>query len=184
MPDDDNFAELIRRIRSGDAKAALQLIERYAPAIRREARFRLGPSLRPVLDSMDICQSVLGSFFVRMIAGQFELDSPGRLMILLIKMTRNKVNEQARKRREGNLGEYEPSSPNEDPANLVMHKDFLNQFCVRLSEKERVLWERRRQDHSWDEIAAEIGGSSQSLRQQYCRAVKRVAQQLGLEEVL
>ncbi len=42
MPEDDDFAELIRRIRRGDAQAAQELIRSYEPAIRREARLRLG----------------------------------------------------------------------------------------------------------------------------------------------
>src|SRR5262245_39620193 len=104
MPDGDDFAALVRRGPAGEVHAVRELIRRDEPAIRREARLRLGPSLRPVLDSMDVCQSVLGSFFIRAVAGQYELDSPGRLMQLLIEMTRNKVREQARKRRESRLG--------------------------------------------------------------------------------
>jgi RNA polymerase sigma-70 factor (ECF subfamily) len=39
---------------------------------------------------MDICQSVLASFFVRAAVGQFELDRPEPLVGLLIGMARNK----------------------------------------------------------------------------------------------
>src|SRR5271165_228884 len=101
MPEDEDFAELIRRIRTGDAQAAQELIRKYEPAIRREARLRLGPALRPLFDSMDLCQSVLGSFFVRIAAGHYEVESPAGLMKLLIVMTRNKVREKARRKYEG-----------------------------------------------------------------------------------
>ena len=109
MADDDSFAGIIRRIRTGDAEAARELIQRYEPAIRREARLRLGPSLRPVFDSMDLCQSVLGSFFARAVAGEYDLGSPGGVMRLLVKMTHNKVREKARRRREDRLGEIDPA---------------------------------------------------------------------------
>lgn len=181
MPEGDRFADLIRRIREGDPSAAEELITHYEPAIRREARLRLGPSLRPLLDSMDVCQSVLGSFFARAYAGQYELESPGRLMRLLIEMTRNKVREKARRRRESSLGEHDPSSADPDPGCSVMNRELIEEFRSRLSEKELALWERRRQELPWAQIATEVGGTSDSLRQQYSRAINRVARELGLE---
>ena len=182
MSQGDDFDELIRRIRRGDALAARELIQRYEPAIRREARLRLGPSLRPTFDSMDLCQSVLGSFFVRVAAGQFELESPGRVMRLLIAMTRNKVRAKARKRREGGLGTTEPIACDPDPGDRILNQDLVEQFRRRLSGEERVLWERRSQDVPWQAIATELGATAESLRKQYSRAIHRVAQELGLEE--
>src|SRR5947209_8414588 len=114
MPEDDEFPELVRRIRTGNTQAVHELIRKYEPAIRREARLRLGPTLRPVFDSMDLCQSVFGSFLVRVAAGQYELSSPAGLMKLLIAMTRNKVYEKARKKRETGLGATEPVAGGED----------------------------------------------------------------------
>ena len=65
MPPDDDFVELIRRVRAGDEQASALLVHRYEPAIRIAVRARLtDPKLRRVLDSMDICQSVLGNFFI------------------------------------------------------------------------------------------------------------------------
>jgi RNA polymerase sigma-70 factor (ECF subfamily) len=183
MPEGDDFTELIRRIRAGDALAARELIRRYEPAIRREARLRLGPSLRPLFDSMDLCQSVLGSFFVRVVAGQYELESPRRLMRLLIEMTRNKVREKARKRYEGGLGASEPVAADPDPVDQILNKDFVDEFRRRLSAAELVLWDRRCQDLPWHAIASELGATPESLRQQYSRAVHRVARELGVEEV-
>ena len=182
MLEDDDFAELIRRIRRGDAQAAQELIRKYEPAIRREARLRLGPSLRPLFDSMDLCQSVLGSFFVRIAAGHYELDSPARLMKLLVVMTRNKVREKARRRHEGGLGASEPLAAGEDHANRILNQDFLSEFRRRLSDDERRLWDRRRNDASWQHIASELGATPESVRQQYSRAIHRVARELGLEE--
>ena len=47
-----------------------------APSAFRLADARLGN----LLDSMDICQSVLTSFFVRAAAGQYDLETPEQLL--------------------------------------------------------------------------------------------------------
>ena len=41
MAESSEFTEFIRRIRPGDDQAARELVERYEPVIRREARVRL-----------------------------------------------------------------------------------------------------------------------------------------------
>lgn len=65
MLETTSFGELIERVRLGEADAAVELVRTYEPAIRRTLRVRLVDArLRSTLDSMDICQSVLGSFFV------------------------------------------------------------------------------------------------------------------------
>ena len=65
MPDDPAFADFIRRIRAGDQEAAADLVRQYEPTVRRVVRFRLVDArLGAAFDSMDICQSVLGNFFL------------------------------------------------------------------------------------------------------------------------
>ena len=53
-----------------------------------------------------------------------------------------------------------------------------------LSEDERRMWDRRRRGDSWELVASAIGGTPVALRQQYARAVRRVSEQLGLDDVL
>src|SRR6516165_11896224 len=95
----DEYSEFIRRIRQGNELAAEELVRRYEAEIRLEVRgwLRLrNPALRRVFDSMDICQSVLASFFARAAVGEFDLDDPTQLIRLLVGMARKKVAEQAR----------------------------------------------------------------------------------------
>jgi hypothetical protein len=73
------------------------LVRQFEPVIRRELRFRASRE-RLRLDSMDICQSVLVNFFVRVATGQYDLKEPNDLVKLLLVMTRNKVTEKARNR--------------------------------------------------------------------------------------
>src|SRR5215813_3804557 len=97
------FADFVGLIRAGDEQAAADLVRRYEPIIRVVVRTRLGDRrLRRILDSMDICQSVLASFFVRAAAGQYDLEQPERLVGLLVTLARNKVALQARRQRAGN----------------------------------------------------------------------------------
>src|SRR4051794_19043507 len=98
MPENELFADLVRRVRAGQQDAASELVRRYEPAIRRVVRVHLrDPRLRRVLDSMDVCQSVLATFFVRAKLGQYDLETPDDLLRLLATIARNKVTNEANK---------------------------------------------------------------------------------------
>src|SRR3954469_18683176 len=97
MRDTSVFADLLERVRGADSDAATELVRKYESAIRVAVRTRLSdPALRRQFDSMDVCQSVLGSFFFRMAAGQYDLRDPAQLVTLLTKMARNKLAMRAR----------------------------------------------------------------------------------------
>jgi hypothetical protein len=84
MGDNVQFNELLQRVRDGDAVAADELVRNYESAIRVAVRIRLSdPALRQQFDSMDVCQSVLKSFFLRTAAGQYDLRDPAQLVALL-----------------------------------------------------------------------------------------------------
>ena len=90
MPTD--WKELIARVRSGDSRAAEEIVHKYERVIRLEVRRQLrDPGLRRVFDSMDVCQSVMASFFVRSAAGEHDLEQPEQLVRLLVVMTRHKL---------------------------------------------------------------------------------------------
>ena len=194
MTEQPGIAELIGRIRSGDGRAAAELVERYEPAIRREVRLRMeDPGLRRVFDSMDVCQSVLASFFVRAAAGQFDLQEPGQLVRLLVTMARNKVASAAR-RQHRQRRDSRRVAPGGDrrwgvsrtrvraPASSSPEKSYCSAFRQGLSEGERRLAELRAEGLTWEEIAARLGGTPQARRVQLSRAVDRVARQLGLDD--
>ena len=194
MPDHTAFADFIRRIRAGDAQAATELVQQYEPVIRLEVKLRLSdPRLRRLFDSMDICQSVLASFFVRAALGHYDLEEPGQLVKLLVGLARNKlafhVRHERRQRRDHRrleaVGEkqLEAAGACPSPSQQIAARELLQAFRGRLSAEERVLADRRAQGHAWAEIAAEMGGTPQARRKQLARAVERAAQQLGLDEV-
>lgn len=193
MPEGAPFADLIRRIRDRDEEAARELVRRYENAIRRVVRIHLRDTrLRRVLDSMDICQSVLASFFVRTALGQYEVDTPGQLLNLLTTITRNKLTNQANHlraqrrdiRRESALGEQSASILDQasDPSDQVAAREILEKVRDRLNESERYLAEQRSLGRSWKELADELGGTDVALRKKLTRALDRVMTELGLSE--
>src|SRR6266852_849929 len=186
----NRFGDLICRVRAGDEAAATELVQLYEPYIRRAVRVRLVDSrLRRLIDSMDICQSVLASFFVRAALGQYEINTPDELLKLLVTMARNKLNnvvakEQAERRdyrRNQKAGDYVQAAE-ETPSNLVSARELLEKFREGLSAEERSLADLRAEGHKWTEIAAQVGGTPEALRKKLARAIDRVGQQLGLEE--
>jgi RNA polymerase sigma factor (sigma-70 family) len=193
MFDAPTFDELIRRVRAGDQDAATALVKSYESAIRRAVRFRLADSeLGTLLDSMDICQSVMASFFIRAASGQYELRSPGQLVKLLTAMARNKLNSQARRqhaqrrdsRRVASAGQYEGQfvDGRESPSMAVAAKDLLGEVHRRLSPEDRRILDLRNQGYEWAAVAAELGGSAEALRRKLSRALDRVTEQLGLDD--
>jgi RNA polymerase sigma-70 factor (ECF subfamily) len=193
MADETEFTDLVRRLRAGDQLAAEQLVRQYEPLIRREVRFQLQDRrLCRVFDSMDFCQSVLASFFVRAATGQYDLEQPKDLVGLLVTMARNKVAMQARKqyrqRRDARRTAATDSAlggvahPDPTPSQQVAHRDLLDRVRAHLSEEELQLAELRRQGLSWAQIAEQMGGQAQARRMQLARAVERVVKELGLEE--
>jgi RNA polymerase sigma-70 factor (ECF subfamily) len=190
------YADFIRRIRLGDERAAEELIRRYEPEVRLEIRTLLrmrDPRLRRVFDSMDICQSVMVSFFLRAAVGDFDLDEPTQLIRLLVGMARNRLAERVRfhqrqrrdVRRSGGDGaeEWAIPSESESPSEVIARRELLAKFRGCLSDEERKVADLRSQGHDWAAVARELGGTPDGRRKQFARAIARVGQELGLDPV-
>jgi RNA polymerase sigma-70 factor (ECF subfamily) len=190
----NEYAEFIHRVRAGDEQAAADLVRRYEREIRTEVRVWLrmrDARLRRVFDSMDICQSVLASFFVRAAVGDFDLDEPRRLIALLVGMARNKLSEQVkhhhRQRRDVRrtagveAAEVVAAARQETPSQVAAHCELLQKFRAALSEEERHLADLRAAGRDWVAIAAELGGTPEGRRKQLSRAIERVGSELGLD---
>jgi RNA polymerase sigma-70 factor (ECF subfamily) len=194
MSDEELFRDFMRRIRAGDEQAAAELVRRYEPLIRRKIRINLeGQRLGRLLDSMDVCQSVLASFFVRAAAGQFDLENPQQLIKLLVTMARNKLataaTRQQRQRRDNRRVEpgggdelAQVATPGASPSRIVAGKDLLERVRRSLDPEERQIADLRGQGYAWAEVAAQMGGTAEARRKQLTRALERVTAELGLDE--
>jgi DNA-directed RNA polymerase specialized sigma24 family protein len=149
--------------------------------------------LRRTLDSMDICQSVLASFFVRTAIGEYDLQEPQQLIRLLVTMTRHKVasaaRQQYRRKRDSRRLQSGDSQAlagiaKEEltPSGIVVGRELLQRARSLFRGEESQIAELRGQGQSWDEIAEQLGGTAQARRVQFARAVARVSEELGLAE--
>lgn len=193
MSSQSSFRDLLERVRSGDEWAATQLVRQYEPAIRRAIRLQLtDPLLGRLLDSIDICQSVLGNFFVRMAAGQFDLATPGHLLKLLTTMARNKLYDHLRRHEAERREQPSPAEegipieaiidPTPSPSQVIANKDLLEEVHRRLTTEERYLVEQRSLGRSWNDLGVELQAAGDSLRMKLTRALDRISRELGLGE--
>ena len=190
-PEADTFRHLIEQVRAGDDQAAADLVQRYEPMIRRAARVRLTDRhLGRVLDSMDICQSVLASFFVRAALGHYDLSSPEQLLKLLATMARNKLanqaNAQRAARRDVRRVEFGAdhgaiAGPDLSPSRHLGARELLEAARTRFTADELRIIDFRQEGAEWTDVAAVLGGTPEALRKKHARAVARVAHEIGLD---
>src|SRR6516165_8023282 len=171
--DDKSFFGFMKRVRTGDEQAAAELVRQYESEIRREVRLRLRDSrLRRDFDSVDVCQSVLASFFIRAALGQYELEEPQQLVKLLVAMTRNKLIGKVRKMQSQTRDHRRIDGDGPDklrsvakgptPSELVIGSELLQEFRKRMTREEWLLADRRSQGLPWEKIASELGGTAES----------------------
>ena len=186
-----SFNSLMFRLRSGDSDAATELVHQYEPEVRRFVRFRLfSSSLRRIIDSMDISQSVLARFFVQLEAGEINITSHEQLRSLLMVMTRNHLfdvarRQQAQKRdvRKIVTDEFEMVADSGDtPSKQIADAEILDLMQARLSDDERHLVQERLDGKPWEEIATELKSTAEAVRKQMTRAIDRAAKELGVIE--
>jgi RNA polymerase sigma-70 factor (ECF subfamily) len=191
MPDNNAFIDLLTRVRAGDEEAAAEVVRQYEKEIRREVRLRLKDlRLRRLFDSMDICQSVLASFFGCMVEGKYEMERPEELLKLLVGMTRNKLAFQVRKQRTqrrdhrwlANVDMNALVAAGTTPSQEVEGEELLQRIRERLTGEERRLADLRAEGWDWVQIAGQLGSTPDGRRMQYHRTVQRIAQELRRED--
>ena len=100
----------------------------------------------------------------------------------------HQVRKQRRRRRDYRRNEPldrddRAAARDRSPSQQVAAEELLREFRRRLSAEERELADRRSQGLGWAEIATELGGTPEGRRKQLARAVERVSQELGLDEM-
>jgi RNA polymerase sigma factor (sigma-70 family) len=171
------FEELLARARAGDEAALLDLARRYEPEVRAVARVRLGPALRPYLDTFDLVQSVHRSLLRGLRNNKFEFTEPGQLVALALTMVRHKVAHQWRKAkrqvRTGDPADSTASLPDlllgmaddtPGPGAAVDARDAVDKLLSGLDDLDRRLLELSAQGYRTTEIAKDLGKDPDVLR--------------------
>jgi DNA-directed RNA polymerase specialized sigma24 family protein len=191
--DSFRFALKLHAIRNGDRAAIEQFVATYEPFIRRTIRIRLARSaLRQAADSVDVCNSVLGSFLIRLSAGEYELANEESLRKLLYAIANNKFLELQRHELATKRDRRSTYSLNDHgelvderqtkPDRILSQLELLASFQSKLNADEQLLYQLRKQGVAWSEIAQKTGEDAIVLRKRLSRAIKRVSRELGLED--
>lgn len=189
---DTDFSHMIRQVRAGDAEAAANLVQSYESELRIIARAKLNdPQLRRLVDSMDICQSILGNFFIRASAGQFDIESPEQLRQLLATMVRNKVTDHARRQKAGRrdmgrvvehpIDSLANSAFDDTPSQIAEAKELAAEARNRMTSDELEIVDRRMNGLNWEQIALERATSPEAVRKTMKGAMDRVAKSFNLD---
>lgn len=191
---DPDFQQWIVRVRSGDAEAAQELVRRYEKSVRIAIRFKLtSPSMRRQFDSMDVCQSVLASFFCRVAIGEYDLQTPEQLVGLLVRMAENKLKMKYRhhKQQKRDLSRIEADvmdqtavrAPVPGPEQQTQAREILDRLYAHLTPDEHAVAALRSLGMTWPEVARSLDQTEQAVRMRLTRALDRLSEKLGLDEL-
>lgn len=189
MLNEAEFQELLEKVRAGDEEAATILVDCFEPLLHRQARLHLtDPLLREVVDSLDICQSVMRNFFARVTEGEFHLEHPNQLIRLLAVMAKNKVINHARsgwRRQKSGTNNLDSQSLDQlsyldfEPSRHAAARELIRLAEQSLSEEEQKVVELRFAGWTWTEIAEQMGGKPDTIRRRHARVIERLSRRLG-----
>jgi RNA polymerase sigma factor (sigma-70 family) len=185
------FPEWIGTIRERDPLASAQLVEIFTPILRRVIRARLiHRRVSCLVDPMDVCQNVFGSFFARIASCWPLVESMDQLTALMVTMARNRLRDELRRhsavRRDhrrlgfdrGVIQLHQLEARNPSPSQVVDYLELRASVLSHLTHDEWSLLEDRLAGRSWASIADERGNPVTSLRKRLNRAVLRIRQRL------
>jgi len=190
---DDDFLNLLARVRGGDDSAAGELIERYEKAVLRSVRSRLGRSMRGAMDSMDVMQSVHRSLLIGVRNARFQFASPQQLIGLAVVMVQRKVARHWRKLKRfpttgGEHARQVPATHLEGiasdefaPSEMASVSDLLERYLAQLDELDRKLVRLKLDGHSSVEAAAILGREPAFVRMRWSR-LRQMLRERGFSE--
>jgi DNA-directed RNA polymerase specialized sigma24 family protein len=183
-----SFSQWLSNIRRGDPSASSQLVELYTPVLRRVIRARLiHRRTGCLIDPLDVCQIVFGSFFARVADSWPRVESMDQLTALMIAMARNSVRDELRRhtaiRRDhrrrvasdrSRLQLHQLEARGLSPCEVIDYLELRDLVLRHLTFDEWSLLEDRLSGRSWESIAVERGNPAVVLRKKLNRAVQRV----------
>jgi RNA polymerase sigma-70 factor (ECF subfamily) len=186
-----------RRLQGADEEALAALVREYEPEIRRAATVRLGPLLRPHLDSVDLVQSVYITLLKGLRDDKFHIAGPHELVALSAEIIRRKVSQvwKRMKRRtelNNNLGGVHEDAEHRvvghenlpDPIADAELRDGVQRIMNEVDAADRKLLELRMQGFSTAEAARTLGADPDVLRVRLSRLRKKLTDKGMLAEWL
>lgn len=197
MTDTTDFDLLLTAARSGDETAMQRLIQQYEPELRIVARNRLGPALRPHLDTIDLVQSVHRSLMIGLRGAKFDISSPEKLIALAVTIVKRKAAKHWRHlKRQQRLSGHDESQDDlvdtmlslrgerTDANSELETRELLAQWLQKVDPIERRLIELRLEGYSTVEIAEMLNLDSDVLRVKLSRLRKRLRERGLFDDLL
>jgi RNA polymerase sigma-70 factor (ECF subfamily) len=191
MPENESFADLMDRLRSGEDGAAREVFARFAARLVGLARRNLDGRLAVKEDPEDVVQSAYKSFFVRQREGGLEVGSWDGLWGVLTMITIRKCADRAAFYRAGkrDVGRETAGNADDGPgmaADIALDREPSPEEAAVLTETvdalfraiddpdERAILELSLQGFTAAEISDQLGRAERSVRRLRERVRKRL----------
>jgi RNA polymerase sigma-70 factor (ECF subfamily) len=180
-PSPEETIGLLRRVREGDHAALEALLARLLPRLRRWAHGRLPPSVRGMLETGDIVQTVAAKAVRRL--GAIDVEHAGALACYLRQAIANEIASLWRRpaAQETSVGESLPAAAS-SPLDRLIGAEQLRRYeaaLQRLPAAERAtIIGRFELAYGYDDLAHYLGKpSAGAARVAVHRAIKRLAEE-------
>ena len=190
MLQNQDFSDVMNRLRDGDEAVVNWFVQQYEPEIRRLIRIRLnGTTLRRTMDSVDICQTTFVKFLNQLASTDLDLQTPSDLSKLLFTIAQNNLRDEIRKSNTKRRGQGVQFVKEQDvlpliedhktsPSEIVADRDHWENVKKQMTETEQKLVEQRAMGHDWKSLAAQFDSTPAALRRRLDRLRARLLNQL------
>ena len=183
----DSTIRVLERAQAGDRSAAMILIERAAPSVRRWAHGKLPTSVRNDADTEDIVQDAVLRTLKSL--DRFKHRTVGGMQAYLRTSVINRIRDLIRASARRGIGEEftdETSDSSPSPLEAAIMREKLDAFLEALqrlkpADRQLIVW-RVELGYSVDEIATRLSKSKAAAGMSVTRAMARLGKELNLGE--
>lgn len=185
------------RMRDADETALAAIVKEYEVEIRRAATMRLGPLLRPHLDSVDLVQSVYITLLKGLRGEKFHIAGPQELVALSAEIIRRKVAQVWKRLKRRTELNNNLTGSREDEEHVIVNRDgepdpmadaemrdAIDRIMQECDPADKKLLQLRLEGHSTAEAARALDADPDVLRVRLSRLRKRLTERGLLAEWL
>lgn len=185
------------RLRDADEAALAAIVKEYEVEIRRAATMRIGPLLRPHLDSVDLVQSVYITLLKGLRGDKFHIAGPQELVALSAEIIRRKVAQVWKRLKRRTELNTNLTGTREDAEHVIVNRDgepdpmadaemrdAIDRIMQECDPADRKLLQLRLEGNSTAEAARALDADPDVLRVRLSRLRKRLTERGLLAEWL